>query len=188
MTLDGDTDLDVYKVADRATIRAFLPGTVNSRSIIYIPSDADPLVPESSISIPGINPLDPLIRLGGIDLALTDRLDLIVTPNGDNPLSIGMANMVQTVNLALTTKPGTLLLHPNWGFDARPGDSTADVDLHRLIANLRTLFSGDLDFAGVRSALLQKVGNVLRLDLQLGVNGLSRTIPITLRLGVRGQS
>ncbi len=188
MTLDGNDDLSAYRLSDRATIRAFLPGTVNSRSVIYIPSDADPIVPETSLDIPGINPLDPLIRLGGIDLLLTDKLDIVVTPNGDNPLAVGMVNMIQTIKLALGTRPGTLLLHPGWGFDAQAGDSTADVDLQRLIANLKTLFSGDLDFAGIRSALLQKVGNVLRIDIQLGINGLSRTIPVTLSLASRGQS
>lgn len=189
ITLDGDTNVEAYLASEHAALRAFLPGTVNSSSLIYIPTAGDPVTQQTDLNIPGINPLDPLIRLGGIDLLLTDRLDLVVTPNGDNPLSIGMINMTQTVKLALSTQPGSLLQHPTWGFDARPGDSVADVDLQALIKNLRTIFSGDLDFAGIRSALVQKVGNVLRLDIQLGINGINRSVPVLLSLGSRpGQS
>lgn len=189
LTLDGDTTVEVYKASEHAALRAFLPGTVNSSSLIYIPTPGEPTSQQTDMSIPGINPMDPLIRLGGIDLLLTDKLDLVVTPNGDNPLSIGMVNMTQTVKLALSTEPGSLLQHPTWGFDARPGDSVADVDLQALIKNLRNIFSGDLDFAGIRSALVQKVGNVLRLDIQLGINGVNRSVPVLLSLGSRpGQS
>lgn len=190
LTLDGDDAVSEYVVADGARLRAFLPGTVNSQSFIYIPNGSEPTVTENDVGIvPGINPADPLIRMGGIDLLLTDTLDLVVTPTGDNPLAVGLVNMSQTIRTALQTRPGSLLQHPTWGFDARPGDSVADVDLQALIKNLRTIFEGDMDFAGIKSALLQKVGNVLRIDMQIGINGLNRTVPVLLSLGTRaGQS
>lgn len=185
LTLSGEPDLGVYTTNANAKMRAFLPGTVNSQSFVYIPDSNDPTPAPDLGAVPGVDPTDPLMRVGGVDLLLTNDLDLVITPGGDNPLSVGLANLTQTVRLALSTEPGSLLQHPQWGFDARPGDSTADVDLQTLIKNLNTLFAADLDFAGIRSASLQKVGNTLRVDMQLGLNGLDRSVPLLLSLGAR---
>lgn len=181
VTLNGSTA--GFTVLQSATLRAYLPGTINSRQIIYIPSQNEPAPSADIENLPGVDINDPLLRMGGVDLLLTPKLDLVVTPWGDNPLAIGITNLNQQANIALQTKPGALLQHPLWGFNARVGTSVADVDLPSIMGNLRTLFNSDFDFAGVKSASLLKKGNTLAIDVQIGVNGYNRDIPLLLNVG-----
>lgn len=178
-----DKAVDAYTTYDQANLRAFLPGTINSRQIIYIPSQGDPAPSAEIDSIPGVDLNDPLVRMGGVDLLLTPQLDLVVTPWGDNPLAIGLTNMNQQANIALNTVPGALMDHPFWGFNARVGSSMADVDVATIIGNLRTLFNADFDFAGVKSASIFKQGNRMSISAQIGVNGYNRDVPLLLSLG-----
>lgn len=178
-----DDEVDGFTVFDEANVRAFLPGTINSRQIIYIPSQGDPSPTADLDSIPGVDASDPLVRMGGVDLLLTPQLDLVVTQWGDNPLAIGLTNMNQQANIALNTVPGALINHPFWGFNARIGTSMADVDLPTIIGNLRTLFNGDFDFAGIKSASIVKQGNRMSISTHIGVNGYNRDIPLLLSLG-----
>lgn len=181
LTLDGDPDLDRYDVVAQAVLHAFLPDTVNSQMLIYIPSSLPPTEEDfRTKSIPGIDEFDRLIQVGGVDLLLTQKGDLAVTPDGDCRLSIGLANIIQQLKLVLTTPKGSLLHHPDYGLGIRPGASTADLDAKEMLSTLQTTLKGDPMFAGVSGVAISKAGPVLRVAMSVGIAGVNQTIPISV--------
>lgn len=181
LTLDGDPDLDNYDVAGQATLHAFLPDTVNSQMLIYIPSD-DPTSEEDfrTKAIPGLNEFDPLIRVGGIDLLLTDDGDLVLTPDGDGRLAYGLTNLIQQVKLGFATPRGSLLRHPSYGFGILPGTNTAEVSVKDILSGIQDMFSNDPSFAGVSGVSIAKSGPVLSVGMSVAVAGANQTIPISI--------
>jgi hypothetical protein len=118
LTLDGDGDLDRFTTEGLSTLHAFLPDTVNSQQLIYIPSDQEPSGDDFlTKSIPGVNQFDDLIAVGGVDLLLTQDGDLAITDDGDCRLAIGLTNIIQQVRTAIAT-PSWLAASPP---ELRPG-------------------------------------------------------------------
>lgn len=185
LLLDGEPDLSRFRVAEDAVMETYLPGTVNSRQVIYIPNDGPSAADENLASIPGVDPYDPMLRVGGVDWLLTSDLDLVVTPYGDNPLAIGLTNLSQGAMVAFMTERGALLQHPRWGMGIKPGTSVADLDMGELIQGLESFFNGDPAISGLQSVNILQKGPSLLLDVQLGVRGMDRTIPILLDLNAK---
>lgn len=183
LTLDGDPDLARFSILAQATLHAFLPDTVNSMMQIYIPSDEDPEDEDyRSKSIPGVNYFDPLVEAAGVDILLTEGLDLAITPDGDCRLAQGLANILQTARIRLSTPQGNLLRHPSFGLAIKPGESTADVDAQTLLRSCQDLFSDDPTFTGVTSASVLKQGNSALISIEVGVRGVTQNIPISFKL------
>lgn len=181
--INAPIDLSVYTTLAQATLHAFLPDTVNSMMQIYIPSDEEPADDDyKSKSIPGINYFDPLVEAAGVDVLLTESLDLAITPDGDCRLAVGLANVVQTARIRLSTPQGTLNRHPNFGLAIAPGVSTADVDAQALLDSCKNLFSDDPTFTGVTSAFVQKQGPGTTIAITVGVQGVVQPIPIGFKL------
>lgn len=182
VTVDGDSNLDSFLIQSSAIMEAFLPGTVNSQQIIYIPSDkAAPEDPKTK-QIPGIDEFDPLLQISGVDLLLTSSGDLAVTEDGDCKLAFGLQNIIQTIKLALTTPQGSLLQHPDYGLPVQVGDSTADVTAAEIIKSVSRMFEGDPTFSGVSSAQVVKNGNTVQITLILSLAGLSNNVPISFTI------
>ncbi len=182
LTLSGEPDLEAFTTNAVAVMSAYLPGTVNSRQIFYIPSDGAPSLDDNLASIPGVDPYDPLLRIGGVDWLLDKALDLVVTPYGDNPLAIGLIALTQGAQVAFSSPKGNLQQHPGWGLGIKVGTSVADMDLPSLIQDLDTFFGSDPALAGLQSVNILLRGPNLLIDAQLGVRGLDRTIPVLLSL------
>jgi len=181
VTVDGADDLSSYTLGASAFAQAFLPNTVNSQQSIYIPSDE--AVEEDDFrlkSVPGVDQFDPLLRVGGIDLLLTQNGDLVITPDGDTRLAVGLTNITQKVRLVLDTVRGSLLHHPGYGFPSLVGESTANVDAKGLLKICQDLFKDDPTFTGVESAAILKDGPVIRITLSVGVRGTQQVIPISV--------
>ncbi len=181
LTVDGDPDLDRFSVLAGAVLHAFLPDTVNSQQLIYIPSDE--VLGEDAFrtkSIPGIDEFDPLIEAGGVDLLLTQNGDLAVTPDGDCRLAIGLTNLIQRIRTAIGTPRGALLHHPEYGVGLVPGVSTADLDASQMKASLQDLLSSDSAFSGVGGVSISKAGPVARVSMSVGISGTNQTIPVTV--------
>lgn len=182
VSVDGDNDLINFTVADRAVIEAFLPGTVNSQQLIYIPSNkAAPEDPKTK-AIPGINAFDPLLQVSGIDLLLTQSGDLALTPDGDCKLAYGLQNIVQTVKLALTTPQGTLLHHPEYGIPILIGQSTAEVSAKDIAKAISRMFTGDPTFSGVKGVEVNQVNGAVNVKVILDIVGSSSLVPISFSL------
>jgi hypothetical protein len=184
ITLDGDADLDRYTTMSSATLHAFLPDTVNSEMMVYIPSDIEAEDTDfQTKAVPGLDVFDQLINAGGFDLLLTNDNDLAITPDGDCRLAVGLTNIIQTARIRLSVVQGTLNRHPEFGLPVKVGVSTADVDASTLLKSVQNLFADDPTFTGVTSASIRKVGPAVNIGMGVGIRGQSQVIPITFNLG-----
>ena len=181
VTVDGDGGLERFSTLSQAYIHAFLPATVNSQMMLYIPSD---IAPDEQLydmkAVPELDEFDQLLAAGGFDILLTQSNDLAITPDGDCRLAVGLANIIQTARLRLSVVQGTLPRHPTYGLPAYVGIATGDVDAKTLLKAARGLFDDDPAFTGVTSASVNKNGPVLAIMLGVTVRGQSNVIPIAL--------
>lgn len=183
VTLTGDADLGIYTTAAGAYLQAFLPNTVNSQQSLYIPSPET--VDEEDFkrkAIPGIDQFDPLIRVGGIDLLLDSKNDLVFTPDGDCRLSVGLTNIIQKIRILVATPRGTLMDHPEYGFPIQPGQSHADLTADEILKICQDLFNDDPTFAGVESASVVKDGPVTIVTMYIALREVSQKIPVTINI------
>ncbi len=180
VTVDGDGDLDDYVVLANAVLEAFLPNTVNSQMLIYIPSDIEPKDDDfTTRTIPGIDEHDSLIAVGGIDLLLTPQNDLIVTPDGDSRWAVGLTNIIQKVRLALSVVQGTLNRHPEFGLPLEPGMSLADLSAAQVVRAAQGMFADDPTFTGIKAAQITVNGPVANLNIGVQIAGTNQVIPIS---------
>lgn len=181
ITVDGDPDLDRYTTLGQAVLHAWLPDTVNSQQLIYIPSQIDSGTEDFfTKSIPGVDEFDQLIQVGGTDLLLTSNGDLAVTADGDCRLSTGLTNIIQRIRIALGTPKGSLLHHPDFGLGLVVGVSTADLDTKQMLATLQDMFRSDPAFSGVSGVSILKSGPSVRVAMTVAVTGTNQTIPLTV--------
>jgi hypothetical protein len=183
VSLNGDADLDKLKLVDQAYVHAYLPATINSKQALYLPNGSIPTVDPGLDGIPNIDITDPFINLGGVDWLLTTGRDLVVTPYGDNPLAYGLTSVIQGAQVAFSTDKGSLEQHPEWGFGPLVGASQADVNINQLLQDMQQFFSGDPLVSGLQSATIQKTGDSLFINANIGVKGFDRGIPVLLTLG-----
>lgn len=178
VSVDGDPNLENYLLTALSILEAFLPGTVNSQQLLYIPSSKSSPEDPKTKQIPGINEFDPLLQVSGIDLLLTSSGDLAITNDGDCKLAYGLQNIIQTIKLALTTPQGSILQHPDYGLPVQVGDSTADVSATDIIKSISRMFEGDPTFQGVKSASVTKQGPTVQISLVLAIAGVSDNVSI----------
>lgn len=185
VTVDGDPDMALYKTTEDARLSAFKADTVNSQSLIYIPSSSEPAEDNFvTKSIPGVDEFDPMLAVGGVDLLLTSENDIIITPDGDVRLAIGLANIIQNTRIALSVKRGTLLHHSAFGFPMAVGDSTADVNPSEVLSAVRRMFSEDPGFSRIDAVQVVKTGGVMKINAAFTVRGTEQPVPVSYR--VRG--
>lgn len=182
LTLDGDDDLSLYTTEFDAKLESFTPGTVNSRQSIYLPTDAAPNDPEDVESIPGVDIFDPLLRVAGVDWLLNDKMDLVITDYGDNPLSFGLRNVVQTLLIGFATPKGSLKQHPNWGVGIRVGKSVADINVADIVDSARGFIESDSTFSGLNSASVTQRGNSMFLNVDVSIAGTQKSVPVRFPL------
>lgn len=181
LTLDGDPDLDRYTTLAQSLVHAYLPDTVNSQQLIYVPSTDEPDSSDWMVkSIPGLDEFDPYLRVGGMDLLLTQAGDIVLTPDGDAKLATGLTNIIQRIRLAIGTPRGSLLHHPDFGLGLIPGVSSADVDANDMLRSLQAMLATDPAFAGVSGITVHKLGPSIRISMAVGVTGANQTIPLTI--------
>jgi len=182
VVVDGLPNMNLYTVLAGASLQGFLPGTVNSQQIIYIPSDQDPQSNEDfrTKSIVGVDSYDPMLAIGGIDFLLTPKNDLVIAPDGDNRWAVGLVNITQAVRLAVQTRRGTLLGHPQYGLPLAPGMSIADMSATDISRATSALFEGNPTFAGVKSATVSINGPTAQLNVAVTLAGTSTVVPIGL--------
>lgn len=180
VTVDGDANLDRYITLANARLEAFLPNTVNSQMVVYIPSDVTPKDQDfTTRTIPGVKEYDSLIAVGGVDLLLTPQNDLVVTPDGDSRWAVGLTNIIQKVRLALSVTQGTLNRHPEYGLPIQAGQSLADLSAADVVRAAQGMFAGDPTFTGVKAAQITIQGPLANLNIAVQVAGTNQVIPIS---------
>jgi hypothetical protein len=183
VTVDGNADMDQYVTLANAKLEAFLPNTVNSQMLIYIPSDLEPKDSDFTFkSIPGIAEYDSFIAVGGIDLLLTPANDLVITPDGDSRWAVGLTNIVQKVRLALSVVQGTLNRHPSYGLPLEVGMSLADLSAADVVKAAEGMFAGDPTFTGIKAASINVTGPSAALSIAVEVAGTNQVIPVTAQV------
>jgi len=172
--------VDRYSASDGAVLHSYLPDTVNSRMLLWVPSDEAPDDQVDELVSP--TDLDPLVRAAGADWLLDPSNGLVVTPDGDFPLARGLTLVVQAVRLALSTCRGTLLHHPNFGLPPSVGESLAILDAKTLARAIRDLFDGDPLFKGIEGVAVKQEGPVSSIGMSVAVRGLDRPLPVSVQL------
>lgn len=179
VTLDGDPDIGMFKTAHAARLSSFLPDTVNSQQLVYIPSDREPIDDDAIVKdIPGINEFDPMVAAAGVDLLLDSNNDLVITPDGDGRYAAGLANVVQSVRVALSVQRGTLLFHPEFGLPIQIGASTADFDTTAVLSAVRRMFAEDTAVTRVDAIRVDKSGPTASISASITVAGSESPIPL----------
>lgn len=172
-------DVSGYRTDDGAKLVGFLPDTVNSQQLIYIPSEAEPTTDNAiTKDIPGVNQFDALVAAGGVDWLLDQNNRLVVAPDGDVRLAIGLTNIVQGLRVELRTTRKSLLLHPEYGFPAAPGQSTADMSAQDIMRSVRRMLGDDPTYTSIDSVSVHKVGGALDVAASVRIAGAEQPIPV----------
>lgn len=184
ITVDGPSDLDEYLLVDKAKMKAYLPNTVNSQKLIYIPTTDTPTLPASTPPPLQIVDEDPtLLQLSKVDFYLTPSGDLVITKDGYINLSYGKNNFIQAARLKLETVAGSLLLHPDYGAGVRVGSSTAELSFSDLVRRIQDSFASDPRFRAVRNITIDasQTGSVKMSIVAEAANSLG-VVPIEFEL------
>jgi hypothetical protein len=178
--VDGDPDMGSYLVADGAKLSSFLPGTVNSQQLVYIPSSSQP-ADDSFItrSIPGIDEFDKMVQVGGVDLLLDSENDLIVTPDGDTRLAAGLTNVLQSTRVEMGVERGSLLHHKSYGLPIKVGSSSADVTPKELVAAIRRMLQENPAYSRIDQVSVTQNAGALQAAIGVQISGTEQTVPIS---------
>ena len=182
LTLDGAANLDNYTLADKAYIQAYLPGTVNSQNVIFVPSDLQSPAYDQ-ISIPSSVANVDLVGLSKVDWLLDQYGDLAVTNTGDFRLSAGITNLIQALSIKFGTQLGTSLTDPTFGLGVKAGTSIADFtapDIYKQIVNMVT---ADPRFSGVSGLQVTLDGPSLGINLLVQLAGINGVFPVAFSFG-----
>lgn len=182
LTLSGTLDLERFTTAASAKIHAYLPDTVNSQQVIFIPSNTESDATEifKLKPIPGVDYYDPLVRTCGISLLLDQNFDIVLTNYGSK-LAVGLTNAVQKVKIAVGTRQGALILHPEYGLPISIGQATSEFQAKDVLAATKSLLTGDPTFSGVQSASVIKTDNAISIQFGVGLAGTGQVLPITVQ-------
>jgi len=179
--LDGDLDLNKFKTIDNASIRVYKPNTINSNFLIAIPQDATP-----DTVLPGSIPffLESTAadeKQAGIDLLLTDEMDLNFTSNSDLNLSFGLMNAIQAIKLKLTNERGQSNRHPQFGLPAVQGVKANALNgpQEQIISSLEDMINTDSRFDRLESLNVKSGNGVITVDMDVRMAGTGTIIPIT---------
>ena len=188
ITLNGNSNLSIYTLADSSYIRVYKQNTINSNFMILIPSN-DPL--------PGINKNTPWFlatsaqdeKNAKIDLYIDENKELHYNSFGDMKLSYGLNNAIQAIILKITTIVGSLSRHPDFGLTDvvgfRNSDSQKAKDL--LVNNIMSMIERDPRFNRleyISAEYTENLGNTILIKIVVKLAGSNTSIPITYSLNL----
>lgn len=180
LTLDGLANLDVFTIADQAYIQAYLPGTVNSQNVIFVPSALQAPIYDQ-ISIPSSVANVDLVGLSKVDWLLSNQ-DLAITNTGDFRLAAGIPNLIQALSIKLGTKVGTSLLNPDFGLPFKVGSMNSDVRVSDLYNNIVNLITADPRFSAVTGLQVTLDGPSLNISMGVQLAGIQGLFPVGFTL------
>jgi hypothetical protein len=189
-TIDNQTvlvtlnkDVTGYSGEKQSYLQGFLPGTINSTSVVYIPSAAPSQLSSDDFRIaPSIKDQQVLNIISQSDLLLTSSGDLAVSSGGDYKIATGMANLVQAAVLKLRTPRGSLVSYPNFGLGVSVGANTNDIDVNIINQSLSAAFASDPRFSGVLASKIRKIGPALDISVALALPQTGLILPINTQI------
>lgn len=184
LELDGDSNLDIYKLSDNTSIRVYAPNTINSSFFVLIPS-TDPLPDNRADEVPWfLNKSAEDEKRAKIDLAIDSSGELILTTNGDVKLSYGLENAVQAIKLKIVTELGSLRYHTNFGLVNIVGEKNLDIkELQQtIIQSITSQIDADYRFDRIESI---SIDYLVDEKTNQGVTGLVVSLSVRLAGGKR---
>lgn len=167
ITLDGLSDLEKLKTDDKAKIKGFLPGTVNSQNQIYIPSDQPVEDQSRTFDIPFLQG-DTLTGISKIDWLLDDEGDIVINSFGEANLANGITNIVQALKMKISTEKGQILSEPSFGVGVNPGVNVSEIQIENLLKDMKEMVIADTRFSGVENIEV----NILPPNLSIKINAI----------------
>jgi hypothetical protein len=105
--------------------------------------------------------------------------DLALDPStGDVPLSVGLANILQSLNMILFTKIGSLLQHPSFGVGMPVGESASDISLDSISESIKRSVLSDPTFSDVPFVDISLDAPILRIQLAVRVANTNNLLPV----------
>lgn len=187
--LDGPRNLNIYTLADNASIRVYLPNTVNSAFFVLIPSTELPADTRQDEVPWFLSKAASDEKLTKVDFAVGEDGDLQLTANGDLRLSYGVENAIQAIKLKIVTELGALRYHPTYGLISVLGNKNNNIEdlKNTIIASLNTQIEADARFDRIETLNVQYLVNsqsnegvaAVSINLTVRMAGGSRVIPIS---------
>ena len=191
--VDGDSDLDKYKISDNAHIRIFKPNTINSSFLILIPSPTA-ITNDSKQDTPWfLRSSSESEKRQKIDLMISDNGDLAFNSSEDLQLSFGLENAIQALKIKMSIERGEIQKHPGFGLPSVQGLSTSDVKSIEsfLVDTINDIISKDPRFDRVESlsvVFFNEKNNVPcnGFDVKINVRlaGSESTVPIAFSVNI----
>ena len=194
LELDGENDLEQYKIADGASVLVYQPNTINSGFYILIPNST-PLSDDRKDDVPWF-----LVKSAEdekrakIDLAIDDLGDLNFTTNNDLQLSYGLDNAIQAMKLKMITELGTLRYHPDYGLVNVVGETNRDLDSVRelIIDSITSQVTEDerydriesLDVTYMVGSASSNAVTAMGINLSVRLAGGTRVVPISFTVNM----
>jgi hypothetical protein len=185
--LDGEANLDKYKLADSAVVRVFKPNTVNSNFYVLIPSN-DPSPSTLQQETPWfLRSKGQDERNAGVDFLIGENNDLSFTPVGDLQLSYGADNGLQALRILLSTAQGSLIKHADYGIVDVTGNKNSDAAQIRktLAESVSHQILNDPRFDRLDFLTVESLGSASGYKVSVGVvlaGGGNNVIPITFQV------
>ena len=172
-----------YNQGTGARLKAYLPNTVNSNMMLYIPTQAEPTILAKDFKFsPDTSDQSVLSVISGADIALTSEGDIAVLPSGDVKVVTGTANLIQAAILKIRTPIGSLIQNPNYGLGILAGTSTAEFDISQNFKKIEAAFASDDRYGSVLASRIAKKGPSVEIDIVLGLPDLDAVLPININL------
>jgi hypothetical protein len=193
MELEGEHNLDKYKVSENANIRIYKPNTANSSVYILIPSQ-EPLQDTTKSETPWfLKSSDSVEKRQKVDLSIDEKGDLNLNSNSDLQLSYGIENSIQAIKLKMSVEVGELKRHSTYGLDNVSGNNNIDLQRLRniLVDSIVRNIQGDERFAGIDRLDVEYVTQIdsktvtaFSITLIVRLAGSDSPVPITFSINI----
>lgn len=183
LTVQSNTDLAILSTANSAKLKAYLPNTLNSLNLMFIPSAV--AAQENDLKLrrtPSIDDIGSLVETSGVDLLLDGSGDLAIGSDGEIRLAIGLSNLIQAAKLKLDTAKAALMRHPSYGSSIQIGAASSDISFGDIVKSIQASFDSDDRFTGVDSIQINQQGPALVISLLVGIQGMDTLIPISVKI------
>ena len=196
LELDGEENLDQYKISANAHIRVFKPNTINSNFYVLIPTEQE-LDDTRRVSDPWFLRTSPEEekRLK-VDLAIDENGELNMSQAGDLNLSYGLDNGAQALRLKIGVSQSELRRHQNFGLVNLVGRTNLDIETLRatLGDSINRAIEADERFDRIESLNItysvdreNPDGNTgMNVRMAVRIAGSGSVIPISFRINTQG--
>lgn len=187
LELDGDSDLDKFKITENANMRIYKPNTVNSLFFVAIPSEralTEGQIGETPFFLESKSEDE---KNAGVDLLIGDDGDLVFGSTGDLQLSSGISNALQAVRVKVLSERGQSKRHPEYGMPAVQGNKSNEPEVIQsvIVTGINEMVEADSRFDRIEQIDVQKgEKNDFRVGLVVRLAGTGTLVPLSFKLNV----